>query len=243
MTTVLTLSAVVAGLALVQSVFGVGVLVFGTPTLLLLGYPYAEVLAYLLPASLAISATQVATTGGVTLEPIRKKVLVYTAPAVALGMVLVFVVFSGTLDIKPIVGGMLLITAIIRLSARLRRALGRLVRARLSLFLAAMGVIHGLSNLGGGILTVIVASVHDEKHEVRRHIAFAYGLMASTQLVALWATKQPELIWPLLAVLPALAVTVFWFVGNRVFFAARQVAYQGALTGLIALFGLLLLAS
>src|SRR5882757_7873526 len=53
--------AIIAVLAVVQSLFGIGLLVFGTPTLLLLGYPYQDALAVLLPASLAVSLLQLRT--------------------------------------------------------------------------------------------------------------------------------------------------------------------------------------
>ena len=43
---VLVLCLVVFVFAVIQSVFGVGLLVFGTPTLLLLGLPFDAVLAY-----------------------------------------------------------------------------------------------------------------------------------------------------------------------------------------------------
>jgi len=49
---------VVAVLAVVQSVFGMGLLVFGTPTLLLIGLNFSEALGWLLPASIAISTIQ-----------------------------------------------------------------------------------------------------------------------------------------------------------------------------------------
>ena len=46
-------------LALLQSLFGVGILLFGTPILLIMGYEYQEALMYLLPASAALSWSQV----------------------------------------------------------------------------------------------------------------------------------------------------------------------------------------
>ena len=52
------LVGIVALLAIVQSVFGMGILVFGTPTLLLMGYDFTSVLGLLLPASVSISAVQ-----------------------------------------------------------------------------------------------------------------------------------------------------------------------------------------
>ncbi|WP_244115554.1 hypothetical protein [Burkholderia gladioli] len=58
------LAGIVALLAVVQSIFGMGVLVFGTPTLLLLGFDFTSVLGLLLPSSMAISAIQVATGRG-----------------------------------------------------------------------------------------------------------------------------------------------------------------------------------
>jgi len=46
-------------LSLFQSVFGVGLLLFGTPTLLALGVPFFETLSIILPPSLSISLLQV----------------------------------------------------------------------------------------------------------------------------------------------------------------------------------------
>ena len=41
-----------------QSIFGIGLLLFGTPTFLLLGYNFLEVLNLLLPTSVTISLMQ-----------------------------------------------------------------------------------------------------------------------------------------------------------------------------------------
>src|ERR687885_1890760 len=78
------LVAAVLAFSVVQSVFGVGLLVFGTPTLLLAGYSFEETLAYLLPCSMAISALQVRD-GGLSFEPVRRDFVLFTAPAVLAG--------------------------------------------------------------------------------------------------------------------------------------------------------------
>lgn len=54
----LYLILIIALFSIIQSIFGMGLLVFGTPTLLLMGYPFGEVLSILLPPSLTISAIQ-----------------------------------------------------------------------------------------------------------------------------------------------------------------------------------------
>ena len=49
----------IAAFILFQSIFGIGLLVFGTPTYLLLGYSFAESLSILVPVSIMISFYQI----------------------------------------------------------------------------------------------------------------------------------------------------------------------------------------
>ncbi|MEP6526589.1 MAG: TSUP family transporter [Nocardioidaceae bacterium] len=235
-----TLCALVVVLAAVQSVFGVGLLVFGTPTLLLLGVPFEDVLAYLLPCSITVSTLQIATSGGLTLTPIRRKFLFLTAPAVLVGTLLVLGLGKGA-DLKPFVGAMLLVTAAVRVVGPVRVVVNQFIERRLGFFALALGLLHGLTNLGGGVLTSIVSAVHQDKSEVRRHIAFCYGMMAMIQLTTLLITTSVQ-VQPLLWVtLPVLAISSFTIVGRVLFRLAGQTAYQNLLTALIACFGVLLL--
>ena len=59
MTEIHYLVIIIAVFSIVQSIFGVGLLLFGTPTLLLLEYSYSETLWLLLPCSVTISLIQV----------------------------------------------------------------------------------------------------------------------------------------------------------------------------------------
>jgi uncharacterized membrane protein (GlpM family) len=97
-----------------------------------------------------------------------------------------------------------------------------------------------VSNLGGGVLTLIVGSVYDAKEEIRRQIAFCYGVMASVQLVTLWVASTADAVPWLLPLLPTLAAAAYLAIGNRAFLVANQAAYQHALTALILFFGLAL---
>ena len=54
-----TISFMILILTIVQSLLGVGLLLFGTPTLLIIGYSYSETLWMILPSSILISLTQV----------------------------------------------------------------------------------------------------------------------------------------------------------------------------------------
>jgi len=76
-------------LALVQSLFGVGILLFGTPILLLGGYEYQEALMYLLPASAALSWSQVWDFKVYKLDGgYRKLFILICIPSLVLGMYL-----------------------------------------------------------------------------------------------------------------------------------------------------------
>jgi len=171
-------------------VFGVGLLVFGTPTLLLLGYPFDQVLAYLLPCSILISALQVRASGGVRLDPLRRRFLLLTAPTVLAGTLTVLLIL-GKVNVRPLVGAMLIVTAFLRLGGA-RERLYTLVCRRLDPLLVGLGVLLGLTNLGGGVLMVVVSSLYEDKHRVRAQIAFCYGLVGLIQVATLAATTSVD---------------------------------------------------
>jgi len=235
----LAVCSVVLACAAVQSVFGVGLLVFGTPTLLMIGLPFAEALAYLLPCSIVVSVMQVASTGGFRLNPFRRRVLALVIPTVLAGTLFILWVGSN-IDMKPIVGAMLVVTATLRLLSPLQARVEDFVQRHVSGFLGGLGIVHGLSNLGGGILTFIAGSVYEDKHDVRRNIAFAYGAMATIQLVALFVSTSVDVVPWLWVTLPLVAGSTYLVIGRRLFAWTRQSVYQWSLTGLIMSYGLLL---
>lgn len=235
----LALVAAVFGYAALQAVFGVGLLVFGTPTLLLLGFPFDEVLAYLLPSSIVISAVQIAQGGGSLLNPLRVRFLLLSAPAVLVATFLVLLL-GRKLDARPLVGVALLLTTGVRASAALRQTMEGWVRRRLDALLVLLGLVHGATNLGGGLLACIVGSLSRDKHEIRRQIAFCYALMALAQLATLFAARPPAIDLGLCLLLPVLALASYFLIGQRMFRSASAAVYQRALTGLIGAFGILL---
>jgi hypothetical protein len=178
-------------------------------------------------------------TGGFTLDPIRKRFLIFTAPAVLAGTL--FILLAGAhVNIRFVVGSMLVVTGVIRLLGPLNRRVPALVRRHVSPLLALLGIVHGLSNLGGGILTFIMGSIYEDKVTVRRHIAFGYGMMAVIQLTALVATTSVH-VTALVVVLPILAGLTYLTVGQRLFAWTRPALYQWSLTTLILGYGLLLM--
>ena len=75
----------IAVFSVVQSIFGVVLLLFGTPTLLLLEHSYAETLWLLLPCSVAISFIQVV--NNYKLIEAKKRAIYLVIPSLVLGSV------------------------------------------------------------------------------------------------------------------------------------------------------------
>jgi len=171
----------VVATSVVQSIFGVGVLLFGTPLLLLLGYGFVDALGVLLPVSIGISALQVLRHYEDVDTAFYKNVLVYSIPLVVLFLVLVTTV---KINISLVIGPLLIFVALKNFSTIIERALLSVVKYERA-YLMAMGLVHGLSNLGGSMLTVIIYSKHYPKDKTRVTAAASYATVASCQLATL----------------------------------------------------------
>ena len=228
---------VVAIFAIVQSIFGVGLLVFGTPTLLLLGYSFSGTLAVLLPASLTISVLQIWSGPPIERRFISDFILFCLAPlAAALSLVLLFA-FNTSVDI--LVAILLAIFAALRMSPATDLAARNWVERHQKRWLVLMGVIHGLSNLGGGLLTILAAARYRDKTKVRHLIAFCYSSFAAIQL-AMLATFSTDVMGPSQAVYAALAGLVYLVAGRHVFARISAPIFHHLFTALMASYAILL---
>ncbi len=171
----------VVATSVIQSIFGVGVLLFGTPLLLLLGYGFVDALGVLLPVSVAISALQVLRHYEDVDAKFYKNVLVYSIPLVVLFLM---VVTSVKINISLVIGPLLIFVALKNFSTAIDRALQAVVKYE-RIYLMAMGLVHGISNLGGSMLTVIIYSKHYPKNKTRVTAAASYATVASCQLATL----------------------------------------------------------
>ena len=223
--------------AILQSIFGIGILFFGTPTLLLMGLPFYEALSVLLPASLAVSSFQVI---GSDL-PERRRIVGYSAWClVPLAIALLGgLTFGWDLELESIVATTLLLYFIARLSplgeTMLRYSVRRFPRA----WLIAIGTTHGLSNLGGGLLAIFAASKFDDKNTVRGNIAFCYLCFASIQLVVL-GILRPDIMHFAQLGYAALAFVVFVIVDRLVFSSIVTPVFDKILTAVIGCYSALI---
>ena len=168
--------------ATIQSIFGVGVLLFGTPVLLLLGYDFINALSVLLPISIAINSLQIIKHYQFIDTVFYKNVLIYTIPLVVLFLL---VVSTAEINISLLVGGFIILVALKNYFPVMEKSLEKMVKYE-KIYLAIMGLIHGLTNLGGSLLTAIVHGKKYEKDTARVTVAICYATFAVFQLATLF---------------------------------------------------------
>jgi len=166
----------------IQSLFGVGILLFGTPLLLLLGYDFSYTLSVLLPISIAINMLQVVKHYTYIDLKLYKRVLLYSIPFIILFL---FIITNIQLNIALIIGLFLLLVAGKNISPRVEQSLATAIKHE-KIYLAIMGAVHGITNLGGSLLTALVHEQKQAKNSARVTIAICYSTFAFFQLLTLY---------------------------------------------------------
>ena len=167
--------------ATIQSIFGVGMLLFGTPMLLLLGYSFVDSLGVVLPISIAISLLQVLKHVDYVDKVFFKNVLRYCIPVIVLFLALIA---SIKINVGFIMGIFLLLVALKSFLPQVEAALKSIVKYE-KLYLVITGLVHGVSNLGGSLLTVMIYSKNYPKDTTRVTAAACYAVFALFQLLTL----------------------------------------------------------
>jgi uncharacterized membrane protein YfcA len=180
---IILISFIVLFFSIIQSIFGVGLLLFGTPTLLLLGYSYSETLWLLLPCSVVISLIQVIS--DYRLIEAKKKSAYLVIPSLILGLASIIFYIDGV-NINKIVGVLLILIGIIKFSRKLQDLLSLVVKKHIEIYYIVIGFVHGVSNMGGGPLSVLMSTIYSKKEVIRANVAFIYLMLAIFQLVVLY---------------------------------------------------------
>ena len=223
---------------IIQSVFGVGVLLFGTPLLLLFGHSFIETLTILLPVSLSINAIQIARYYQEIDQSFYFKVLLFTVPLIVLSL---FLLTTSNVNVGAIVGVFLIFVGLQNYSSKIAEMLQVLVKYE-KLYLMTMGIIHGLTNLGGSLLTAIVHSKHLEKHATRVTVAAAYATFAIFQIATLYVANQNTDIM-LLHIVSYLIFALFIYVvaEEAIYISIENQQYRLLFSGFLFVSGIVLI--
>ena len=226
--------------SVIQSLFGVGVLLLGTPWMLLLGMTFPATLQLLLPISLAISLLQLRR-GHLYLDRVLLRgIATLTLPAIVVAL-LASTRWSPPLEIFVAI---LVLTFSLQDRVRfIRHGLNQLLRFQRT-YLAMMGFVHGASNLGGSMLTALAFGKALHRDISRATIAAGYTLFAVVQLTTLrlagtnWQVDVGTGVR-----LIVVGVTTFWLTEHYIFSRFDSRRYRIGLEALLIITGLLLLLS
>jgi len=222
----------------IQSLFGVGILLFGTPLLLLLGYDFSYTLSVLLPISIAINMLQVVKHYSFIDLKLYKNVLLYSTPFVILFL---FIITNIQLNIALIIGLFLLFVAGKSISPRIGQTLTNIMQYEKS-YLILMGVVHGLTNLGGSLLTALVHEQKQAKNRARVTIAICYSTFAVFQLLTLYVTGYDGgMPYADNMMLLQISVVVFLFTEEFLYSEIDNQKYSQLFTAFLAISGILLI--
>jgi len=226
---------IIAVFSVVQSIFGVGLLLFGTPTLLLLGYSYSETLWLLLPCSVTISLIQVV--NDYKLIEAKKRAVYLVIPTLVLGLALV-VTYENGINLTRIVGVLLLLIGVIRFSSKLQALLSSTVKKHIQIYYIIIGVVHGISNMGGGPLSILMSTIYSKKEIIRANVAFIYLILAMFQLVVLSIISNTSLRSEVMLLIP-ISLASYIFTSKFISSEVNDKKYTFILNVMVLVYGVL----
>ena len=167
-------------LAIFQALFGVGLLLFGTPIFLLIGYDFESTLVLLLPISISISFLQIF----YQKNSIRSLVLEYNIfclPFLTLFLVIA-ISLKEALDAKLYVSIFLIITSLIIMNKNRIVQSDKYILKYRKVYLIVIGAIHGFTNMGGGFLSIFSTLINGgDRVLTRKYISYGYFVMGVIQ--------------------------------------------------------------
>ena len=190
----------VLALSIIQTTVGIGILVIGTPTLLILGKEMPEIMANLLPLSIITSALNLVyfkfknkKLNIVQEKDISSIFFFYCLPGIFLGIVLINFL-SSEINFKIIVSTLILFSIFSKY--KFKNLLGNINKSLKKFFIHAIGIAHGLTNSGGTLLSIFILSFGPNKNinSSRYNITYFYFFLAFTQyiifLIFFWDLKK-----------------------------------------------------
>lgn len=167
-------------LIIVQSIFGVGLLLFGTPTFLLVGYDFANTINILMPVSISISMLQFFRSK-VKDPNFIKDYNFFCLPFLILFLVIALK-YNYYFDFKLLVAILLILSSFLILNKKKFSSFRKIFFKSKKVFLVGIGSVHGLTNMGGSFLAIYSTLVsHGVKEVARYYISYGYLIMGTIQ--------------------------------------------------------------
>jgi uncharacterized membrane protein YfcA len=176
------LEVIIIILSIIQSVFGIGLLIIGTPLLLILNYDFFNSLNILLPCSILISILQISNSRFI--KKTNTKIIFSSLPLIAFGIFIIFY-YKLYINFKIFIGFAIL--CILGIKFILNKDLtSHIIKKNKKITFMFIGLFHGLTNAGGSLMSLYFQElIKKNKIKLQSYIAFSYFFFATTQYLFL----------------------------------------------------------
>ncbi len=224
----------------IQSVFGVGLLLFGTPSFLLFGYDFANTINILMPISITISSLQFFKSK-VNDKKFLKEYNIFCLPFLIIFLTIALN-FKYLFDFKLLVAVLLIFSSILILNKKRFSSFKKTFFKYKKLVLIGIGGVHGLTNMGGSFLAIYSTLVSQNIKEVARYyICYGYLIMGVIQyLLVLFISFNYLSFDKLYYVL--LAITIYFPI-QKVFRKINDQKFSKYINILALIYGLIIIFS
>ena len=225
-------------LIIIQSIFGIGLLLFGTPTFLLLGYDFSNTLNFLLPSSIVISYLQY-----ITSKTSTKKIIfeynVFCLPFLVF-FLLIALIFEETLNFKLYIAIILIISSILVLKKNVFFLGKKNIEKYRKLILIFIGTVHGFTNMGGGFLSIFSSLINNHNKKLTRHfISYGYLVMGLLQYFILLSLEYKNLSFS--KIYYVFVVLIIYFPSQRIFKKFNNLLYSKIISIIALSYGIIIL--
>ena len=229
---------IILTLIVIQSVFGVGLLLFGTPSFLVLGYDFANTINILMPVSISISALQFFK------SKISDKDFINEYNFFCLPFLILFLIialnFKYLFDFKLLVALLLIFSSILILNKRRFASFKKTLFKLKKIILIGIGCVHGLTNMGGSFLAIYSTLVSKNIKELTRYyICYGYLIMGIVQYLIVLFLSFNFLEFSKLYYVP-LAILVY-FPAQKIFRNINDKKFSKYINIIALVYGILIL--
>tara|TARA_Y100001970_G_scaffold243710_1_gene309200 strand:- start:535 stop:1221 length:687 start_codon:yes stop_codon:yes gene_type:complete len=157
-----------------QSIFGIGLLILGTPTFIAMGYDFKSTLSILLPISIFISFFQFYKKK-ISIDKFINKYNVFCIPFLIVFLIISLLIEDSS-NLKIYISLLLILSSLMMLLKDKFFNYEKVIIKNDKFILIFIGTVHGFSNMGGNFLSLF-CSIYSKQNKIKTRYFIAYGYL------------------------------------------------------------------
>jgi membrane protein implicated in regulation of membrane protease activity len=113
-----------------------------------------------------------------------------------------------------------------------------MARKYIYIYYIIIGMVHGISNMGGGPLSILMSTIYSKKEIIRANIAFIYLILAVFQLLVLFIMSNANVRIEFVLLIPV-SLASYFFASKYISSKVNDKKYAFVLNLMILVYGIL----